>query len=65
MDIRNFAEGRDSFVIDFNERTHLRELTDMLTEQIKFLQDAWDTMIRCAKEYDIDLDRDDVSEPSN
>ena len=32
----------------------------MLTEHIEFLQDAWDTMLRCPKEYDIDLDRDDA-----
>lgn len=60
VDIRNFAEGRNSFVLDINERKRLRVLTDMLTEQIEFLQDAWDTMIRCATEYDIDLDRDDA-----
>ena len=38
VDIRNFADGRDSFVIDKNERTRLRRLTEMLTEQIEFLQ---------------------------
>ena len=60
VDIRNFAEGRDSFVINSDERKCLRESTEMLTEQIEFLQDAWNTMLRCAKEYDIDLDRNNA-----
>ena len=60
VDIRNFADGRDSFVIDTNERTRLVRLTEMLTEQLEFLQDAWETMLRYADEYDIDLDTDDA-----
>ncbi|MCP3869948.1 MAG: hypothetical protein GY703_18015, partial [Gammaproteobacteria bacterium] len=60
VDIRNFAEGRDSFAIDNDERKHLRELTEMLTEQTEFLEDAWETMIRYARKYKINLDRDDA-----
>ena len=50
-DVRNFADSRDSFVIDEDEQKQLRELTDMLTEQLEFLQDAWDTMMRLVEKY--------------
>ena len=60
VDIRNFADGRTSFVLDEYEQAQLEELTEMLVEQLEFLQDAWDTMLRCADQYDIDLDRDDA-----
>ena len=59
-DVRNFANGRDSFVIDESEQQQLRELTDMLTEQLGFLQDAWDTMMQYAEKYNIDLNKDDA-----
>ena len=32
----------------------------MLTEQLGFLQDAWDTMMRYAEKFKIDLDNDDA-----
>ena len=60
VDIRNFADGRDSFAINNDEREHLKGLTEMLTEQTEFLEDAWETMIRYARKYKIDLDRDDA-----
>ena len=60
VDIRNFADGRDSFAINNDEREHLKELTEMLTEQTEFLEDAWETLMRYARKYKIDLDRDDA-----
>ena len=59
VDIRNFAYGRDSFAINHDERGHLRELTEMLTEQTELLEDAWETMIKYAGKYKINLDKDD------
>ena len=32
----------------------------MLVEQLEFLRDGWDMMLRCADQYDIDLDWDDA-----
>jgi len=60
VDIRNFADGRDSFAINNDEREHLKELTEMLTEQTEFLEDAWETLMRYARRCKIDLDRDDA-----
>ena len=59
VDIRNFAYGRDSFAINHDEREHLRGLTEMLTEQTELLEDAWETMIKYAGKYKINLDKDD------
>ena len=59
-DVRNFADSRDSFVLDKAEQDQLRELTGMLTEQLGFLQDAWDTMMRLVEEHQIDLKNDDA-----
>ena len=39
-DIRNFADGCDSIVLTKDEWEQLKELTDMLTEQLEFLQDT-------------------------
>jgi len=60
VDIRNFADGRDSFAINNDEREHLKGLTEMLTEQTEFLKDAWETLMKYARKYKIDLDRDDA-----
>jgi len=57
-DIRNFANGCDSVVLNGDEWKHLKELTHMLTEQLEFLQDAWNTMIRLVKEHKIDIGKD-------
>ena len=59
-DIRNFADGRDSIIIDEDEQQQLKGLTNMLTEQLGFLEDGWDTMMRYAEKYQIDLDYDDA-----
>ena len=32
----------------------------MLTEQLEFLQDAWNTMMRLVKEHEIDIKTDDA-----
>ena len=59
-DIRNFANECDSVVLDEDEWKHLKELTHMLTEQLEFLQDAWNTMIRLIKEHKIDIGKDEA-----
>ena len=59
-DIRDFASGCDSVVLDGDEWKHLKELTHMLTEQLEFLQDAWKTMMRLIKEHEIDIEKDDA-----
>ncbi len=59
-DIRNFADGRDSIIIDEDEQQQLKGLTNMLTEQLGFLEDGWDTMMRYAEKYQIDLAHDEA-----
>ena len=59
-DVRNFADSRDSIVLNEAEWKQLRELTDMLTEQLGFLQDAWDKMMRLVEKHKIDLENDEA-----
>ena len=59
-DVRNFADSRNSIVLNEAEWKQLRELTDMLTEQLGFLQDAWDKMMRLVEKHKIDLKNDEA-----
>ena len=59
-DIRDFANECDSVALDEDEWENLKELTHMLTEQLAFLQDAWNTMMRLVKEHEIDIETDDA-----
>ena len=59
-DIRNFANECDSIALNEDEWKHLKELTHMLTEQLEFLQDAWNTMMRLVKEHKIDIGKDEA-----
>ena len=59
-DIRDFANECDSVALDEDKWENLKELTHMLTEQLAFLQDAWNTMMRLVKEHEIDIETDDA-----
>ena len=59
-DIRNFADKRNSVILSRTKWDQLKELTDVLTEQLGLLQDAWDTMMRLVKEHKIDIGKDEA-----